>query len=76
MFKLVGREVFDIGKAKAAITIETLGTFAYEYTLEVNGKSYQKFTEQQSKNLETWIHTLDGIPTRICFGSNTIKPRI
>lgn len=68
MFKLVGRETFDVGKAKCAVNIDALGTFAYEYTLEVNGKAYKKFTEQQTKILQTWTINLEGVPTRICLG--------
>lgn len=69
MFKLVGRELFEVGKMKCAINVEALGTFAYEYTLEVNGKTYQKFTEQQNKALITWSLDLAGSPTRVCLGS-------
>lgn len=36
MFKLVGREAFEINNIKCVISIEALGIFAYEYTLNVN----------------------------------------
>jgi hypothetical protein len=68
MFKLVGRELFEAGKMKCAVNVEALGTFAYEYTLEVNGKTYQKFTEQQNKALITWTLDLAGVATRVCLG--------
>ncbi|EPB67243.1 Fas apoptotic inhibitory molecule [Ancylostoma ceylanicum] len=54
MFKLVGKEPFQLGKMKCLITVEALGTFAYEYSLEVNGKNYEKFREEQSKKLLCW----------------------
>ncbi|MCP9257526.1 Fas apoptotic inhibitory molecule 1 [Dirofilaria immitis] len=38
MFNLVGKEVFNIDKFKCAINVEALGTFLYDYTLEVNDK--------------------------------------
>ncbi len=38
MFKLVGNESFNVGKANAAcvIKIEPFGGFSYQYSLEVN----------------------------------------
>ena len=51
MFKLVGNETFTIGKSEAncIVKIEPYGGFSYQYSLEVNGKSYKTFTEQQAK---------------------------
>ncbi|XP_071942986.1 fas apoptotic inhibitory molecule 1-like isoform X1 [Antedon mediterranea] len=72
MFKLVGREVFYIGKHKATVTIEATSGFAYEYSLEVDGKSLKKFTEQRSKTAKCWTLTLDGIDTRIVFEKDTM----
>lgn len=76
MFKLVGREVFGIGNkaaTKCAIIVEAAGTFAYEYTLEVNGKTYEKFREQQNKSLQTWTTDVSGRSTRICLGMSEIN---
>ena len=38
MFKLVGKEYFEIGKSKAkcCISIDAVSGFAYEYTIEVS----------------------------------------
>lgn len=68
MFKLVGRETFSIEKIKCAITVEAIGTFDYEYSLEVNGKSYEKFREEQKRSLKIWLAIIDGEETRICLG--------
>lgn len=70
MFKLVGREVFQVGKAKAncVITIEAVSGFAYEYTLEVNGKSLKKFSENQSKIMKCWYIPFGGEMARIVLG--------
>ena len=53
MFKLVGNESFQVGKSKAncTIKIEPVGGFSYQYSLDVNGKPYKTFIEQQSKVL-------------------------
>lgn len=68
MFSLVGKEIFNIGKFKCAINVEALGTFLYEYTLEVDGKSYDKFREEIARKLKSWTTTVDGQKTRICLG--------
>ncbi|MFH4982300.1 hypothetical protein AB6A40_009009 [Gnathostoma spinigerum] len=72
MFKLVGKEVFSIGEMKFVITVEAAGTFAYEYSLEVNGKAYEKFREQQSKLLQAWNVRIDGNNHRICLEKETV----
>ncbi|VDN55136.1 unnamed protein product [Dracunculus medinensis] len=72
MFKLVGRETFSIEKIKCAITVEAIGTFDYEYSLEVNGKSYEKFREEQKRSLKIWLAIIDGEETRICLEKGTM----
>ena len=73
MFKLVGQEHFIVGKdTKCCISIDAVGGFAYEYSITVNGKSLKKFTENQSKILQTWIMALEGVPTRVVLGKYTI----
>ena len=50
MFKLVGTETFKVGKnANCVVKVEPVGGFSYQYSLEVNGKPYEKFVEQQSR---------------------------
>ncbi len=68
MFKLVGRESFKVGKANCVISIDAVSGFAYEYTLEVNGKSLKKFSENQSKIMKTWILTVGENQTRVVLG--------
>ena len=68
MFKLVGREHFNIGKAKCCIHIHAITGFTYEYSMEVNGKSLRKFTENQTKIMKTWTLSVDGEPTRVVLG--------
>ncbi|GAB6019137.1 hypothetical protein CHUAL_000757 [Chamberlinius hualienensis] len=58
MFRLVGSEFFTIGKAKCVIRIEPVGGFSYEYSLDINGKSYKKFVENQNKIMKCWCATL------------------
>ncbi len=72
MFKLVGKENFDFGKHKCMISIEATNGFAYEYSLEIDGKSYEKFCENQSKVLQSWVFKLDNQDTRIVLEKNTM----
>jgi len=70
MFKLVGKETFNVGKSetRATINIDAVSGFAYEYTLEINGKSLKKYMENRSKVTSTWVLNLDGIDCRVVLG--------
>ncbi|XP_061464980.1 fas apoptotic inhibitory molecule 1 isoform X1 [Rhineura floridana] len=70
MFKLVGKETFTVGaaKTKATINIDAVSGFAYEYTLEINGKSLTKYMENRSKTTNTWVLHLDGTDFRVVLG--------
>lgn len=70
MFKLVGKETFNVGKSdtKATINVDAVSGFAYEYTLEINGKSLKKYMENRSKVTSTWVLNLDGTDCRVVLG--------
>lgn len=70
MFKLVGRETFNVGgtETKATIHIEALTGFSYEYSLEIDGKSLQKFIDDRSKTTKTWVLKVDGVDWRVVLG--------
>nr|CAD7392089.1 unnamed protein product [Timema cristinae] len=65
MFKLVGDEVFKVGRTRCVIKVEPVGGFSYSYELEVNGKSYRRFTEIQTKAMRTWIATIQDETYRV-----------
>jgi hypothetical protein len=71
MFKLVGNESFNIGKHKCVISIESASGFSYEYSLMVDGKSYQKFCENQSKILQAWLFHIGDETYRVVLEKNT-----
>lgn len=73
MFKLVGKETFSVGNSdtKATINIDAVSGFAYEYTLEINGKSLKKYMENRSKVTSTWLLNLDGMDYRVVLGEAT-----
>ncbi|XP_056157560.1 fas apoptotic inhibitory molecule 1-like [Lampris incognitus] len=74
MFKLVGKETFTIGGAetKATINIEAISGFAYEYSLEIDGKSLEKFIDRRAKTTRTWLLTVDGEDCRIVLEKDTM----
>uniref|UniRef100_A0A1I7X8R9 PDZ domain-containing protein n=1 Tax=Heterorhabditis bacteriophora TaxID=37862 RepID=A0A1I7X8R9_HETBA len=73
MFKLVGKEAFQVGDMKCIITVEALGTFAYEYSLEVNGKNFEKFREEQNKKLQSWELLVGGEDTRVVLDKESVE---
>uniref|UniRef100_A0A3P8SBN7 Fas apoptotic inhibitory molecule b n=1 Tax=Amphiprion percula TaxID=161767 RepID=A0A3P8SBN7_AMPPE len=74
MFKLVGKETFMVGGAstKATINIEAISGFAYEYSLEVGGKSLQKFIDNRAKTTKTWLLSVDGEDCRVVLEKDTM----
>ena len=74
MFRLVGKEEFIISKkTKATIRIEAVSGFAYEYTLDVNGKPLKKFTENRKKTAKVWRFVHGGVETRVVLGTVTTQ---
>ncbi|XP_035533614.1 fas apoptotic inhibitory molecule 1-like [Morone saxatilis] len=74
MFKLVGKETFTVGSTntKATIVIEAISGFAYEYTLEMDGKSLQKFINNKNQTTKTWLLRVDGADCRVVLEKDTM----
>lgn len=72
LFKLVGNESFKIGKHQCKINIEAVSGFAYEYSMEVDGKPIEKFTENRSKISRTWTLNLNGEDIRVVLEKDTL----
>lgn len=72
MFKLVGKETFTVGSSdtKATIAIEAISGFAYEYTLQIAGKSLQKFIDNRAQTTKTWLLKVDGQDYRVVLGES------
>lgn len=70
MFKLVGDLKFELGtqKAQCELRVDPLPHFAFNYTLIVDGKSYEKFTEKQNKELRSWGVLINSKRYKIVFG--------
>ena len=72
LFKLVGRESFKIGKHQCTINIDAVSGFAYEYSMDVDGKPLEKFSENRSKISRTWAVTIDGKDYRVVLEKDTL----
>ena len=72
LFKLVGKESFKIGKHDCTINIEAISGFSYEYSLDVDGKPLEKFSENRSKISRTWTMKLDGKDYRAVLEKDTL----
>uniref|UniRef100_A0A183C4F1 Fas apoptotic inhibitory molecule 1 n=1 Tax=Globodera pallida TaxID=36090 RepID=A0A183C4F1_GLOPA len=72
MFKLVGREMFELNGVRCAITIDAVGILAYEYSLTVGGKTFEKFREQQKKSLQIWHVRTGEEENRVCLEKDTM----
>ncbi|XP_063226350.1 fas apoptotic inhibitory molecule 1 isoform X2 [Bacillus rossius redtenbacheri] len=72
MFKLVGSEEFDIGRVHCVIKVEPSGAFSYSYELEVDGKTYEKFTELQTKAMKTWMVDVGDETYRVVLERDTL----
>ena len=72
MFRLVGQEEFKIGSTKCVIIIEPADGFAYTYQLNVNGKPLEKFSENQSKILRSWVVKLDSVDYRVTMEKSSL----
>lgn len=73
MFRLVGKESFNVGGKRATIHIEAVSGFQYEYTLEVDGKPLKKFVENRKKTAKVWAFLLDGVETRVVLEKDTME---
>lgn len=70
MFKLVGDESFTIGaqQTKCELRVDPMPYFSFGYSLYVDGKPLQKFTEKQALTLRSWAVVTHGKRYRVVFG--------
>ncbi|XP_029731502.2 fas apoptotic inhibitory molecule 1 [Aedes albopictus] len=73
MFKLVGEDTFKLDDKRCIIRVDPLPGFKYCYSLFVDGKSYEQFTESQAKALKTWEINLKDNFYRIVLEKNTLN---
>ncbi|WAR04862.1 FAIM1-like protein, partial [Mya arenaria] len=65
-----------VGSAKCTVSIDACSGFAYEYTLEVNGKPLEKFRDNQNKIQKCWCFTMgsqNSTPFRVVLEKDTLN---
>ncbi|CAF4831521.1 unnamed protein product [Rotaria sp. Silwood1] len=72
LFKLIGKEAFTIAKHHCTINIDVVSSFVYEYSLDVDGKPLEKFSEKRSKISRMWTLTLYRKNYRIVLEKDTL----
>ncbi|KAF5297565.1 hypothetical protein FQR65_LT09996 [Abscondita terminalis] len=74
MFKLVGNEKFKIGKqeTRCELHVDPLPYFAFSYSLIVDGKPLEKFTENQNKAMKSWGVIVNEQKYRIILEKQTL----
>eukprot|EP00128_Syssomonas_multiformis_P010790 Colp12_sorted_trinity150504_noHs@21149 len=66
MFKLTGVEKFMLKNHKMAIEIDA-DNFSYIYTLSVDGKTLNSFSEQRQKIVNRWVADINGAQHTVAF---------
>lgn len=69
MFRLVGCEMFRLGRFQCRIDVEPDGFMGLVYTLQVDGNPIEQFLEMAKKNSITWTIQLNGNRHRIVLGN-------
>lgn len=54
MFRLVGPEVFHIGRFQFKLDVDPDGAFGLNYSLTIDGLSVEQFQETCKKKFVTW----------------------
>ncbi|OQV18906.1 putative Fas apoptotic inhibitory molecule 1 [Hypsibius exemplaris] len=77
MFKLVGKEEFNIGGTPCYISIEAVPSMRYQYKLHVNGQTYERYEETTAKNYKIWKFPATGVTMyQIVFDTQTLEIRV
>ncbi|KAH8320973.1 hypothetical protein KR067_012832 [Drosophila pandora] len=59
MFKLVGEDTFHIDQIRCIIRVDPAPGFKYEYSLYIDGKSHEQYTEEMTRQYRLWLYTQD-----------------
>ncbi|KAI9579502.1 fas apoptotic inhibitory molecule 1 [Glossina fuscipes] len=73
MFKLVGEDTFYIDQIRCIIRVDPAPGFKYEYSLFIDGKPHDQYTEEQTKQYRLWLTTIDNIEYRIMLELDTLN---
>ncbi|XP_020800210.1 fas apoptotic inhibitory molecule 1 isoform X1 [Drosophila serrata] len=57
MFKLVGEDTFHIDQTRCIIRVDPAPGFKYEYSLYIDGKSHELYTDEMTRQYRLWLYT-------------------
>ncbi|KAH8321314.1 hypothetical protein KR074_001395 [Drosophila pseudoananassae] len=61
MFKLVGEDTFHIDQIRCIIRVDPAPGFKYEYSLYIDGKSHEQYTEEMTRQYRLWLYSQDSV---------------
>lgn len=73
MFRLVGEYSFYIDEVRCILRIEPAPGFKYDYSLCIDGKTPEEYTEEQINKYRFWLTTIDNIEYRIMLDLETLN---
>lgn len=56
MFKLVGEDTFCIEQSRCIIRVDPAPGFKYEYSLYIDGKPHDQYTEELTRQYRLWLY--------------------
>lgn len=73
MFKLVGEDSFYIDQARCIIRVDPAPGFRYEYSLYIDGKPHEQYTDELTKYYRLWLVSIEDNEYRIMLELDTIN---
>ncbi|XP_017475450.1 PREDICTED: fas apoptotic inhibitory molecule 1 [Rhagoletis zephyria] len=73
MFKLVGEDSFYIGQARCIIRVDPAPGFRYAYSLYIDGKPHEQYTDELAKQYRQWLVSIEDNEYRIMLELDTIN---
>ncbi|CAD7012511.1 fas apoptotic inhibitory molecule 1 [Ceratitis capitata] len=73
MFKLVGEDTFYIDQARCIIRVDPAPGFRYEYSLYIDGKPHEQYTDELTKQYRLWLVSIEDNEYRIMLELDTVN---
>lgn len=73
MFKLVGEDSFYIDQARCIIRVDPAPGFRYQYSLYIDGKPHEQYTDELTKYYRLWLVNIEDNEYRIMLELDTIN---
>ncbi|XP_049309594.1 fas apoptotic inhibitory molecule 1 [Bactrocera dorsalis] len=73
MFKLVGEDAFYIDQSRCIIRVDPAPGFRYEYSLYIDGKPHEQYTDELTKHYRLWLVSIEDNEYRIMLELDTLN---